>query len=38
MNELHESVNKNNLYSKYLGPTKDVSFIDIMILNNFLMK
>ena len=28
MNDLHESVDKNKLYFKYVGPTKDVSFYE----------
>ena len=30
MNELHESVDKNKLNFKYVGPTKDVSFYKSM--------
>ena len=30
MNELYEKVDKNKLYFKYVGPTKDVSFYEYM--------
>ena len=30
MNELHESVDKNKLYFKYVGLTKDVRFYEYM--------
>ena len=30
MNELYESVDKNELYFKYVGETKDVSFYEYM--------
>ena len=38
LNELYESLDKNKLYFEYVGPTKGVSFMNIMILKNFLMK
>ena len=28
MNELYESVDKNNSYFEYVGPTKDVTFYE----------
>ena len=28
MNELYESVDKNNSYSEYVGPNKDVTFYE----------
>ena len=30
MNKLHESVNMNNLYFKYVGHTKNVNFFEYM--------
>ena len=30
MNELYEKVDKNKLYFKYIGPTKDISFYEYM--------
>ena len=30
MNELYESADKNELYFKYVGETKDVSFYEYM--------
>ena len=30
MNELYESVDKNELYFEYVGPPKDVSFYEYM--------
>ena len=38
LNELYESLDKNKLYFEYVGPTKGVSFMNITILKNFLMK
>ena len=38
MSELHDSVDYNNLKFEYVGPTKDVSFMSIWILKNFLMR
>ena len=32
MNELYDSIDKNKLYFEIVGPTKGVSFMNIIIL------
>ena len=36
--ELHDSVDCSNLKFEYIGSTKDISFVSIWILKNFLMQ
>ena len=38
MSELYDSVDYNNLRFEYVGPTKDVSFMNIRILKNILVQ
>ena len=38
MNELYERIDENKSYFEFVGPTKGVSFMNIIILKNFLMK
>ena len=38
MSKLYDSVDYNNLNFKYVGPTKDVSFMNTGILKNVLMQ
>ena len=38
MSELHDSVDCSNLKFEYIGSTKDISFVSIWILKNFLMQ
>ena len=38
MSELYDSVDYNNLKFEYVGPTKDVSFMNIRILKNILVQ
>ena len=38
MSELDNSVDYNNLNFEYVGPTKDVSFMNIKTLKNLLME
>ena len=38
MSKLYDSIDYNNLKFDYMGTTKDVSFMNIKILKNFLMQ
>ena len=38
LNKLYEDADMNKLYFKYEGSTKDVNFIELNDLNNFLME
>ena len=38
MSKLYDSIDYNNLKFEYVGLTKDVSFMNIKILKNFLMQ